>query len=359
MSLRNTDSLVRRVCRVKSRAARAILVSLSAVVVFGLATPLYAQSDGSARVRVVKPFISYDETFQWGDVPEIISEGADANKDGDALDYAWASDLFFEKQIWQLQFAYKNVRTIDVDYPTADGKLTTKRVWYMVYSVTNTGKQLKATLDKSVATNVSQTVVDENRNEKKFELPSNNLKGVYRGEEITYAKGDEEGAIEFVPRFLLGSASIQNRMQYERKEPGGLFFGLPGGLEEGLYYDAYDPIALAKIERVEGRKGIALLDTTQISRRKILPGDTVWGVATWADVDPRIDKFSVFVSGLTNALKWTVTDEIDPEMVGAGRSVERKVLKINFINPGDEAHSGQDIYNKLPGEHDYDWVFMR
>ena len=358
MSLRNTDSLVRRVCREKSRAARAILVSLSAVVVFVLATPLYAQSDGSARVRVVKPFIGSEETFQWGDVPEIISEGADADKKLDPLNYSWASDLFFEKQIWQLQFAYKNVRTIDVDYPTADGKLATKRVWYMVYSVTNTGKQLRSALDESVKSDVSQTVIDADRNKQKFELPSNNLKGVYRSEEVTYAEGDEEGAIEFVPRFLLGSDTIQDRLQYERKGANELFFGKFRGKEVVFYYDSYDPIALAKIESVEGRKGIALLDTTHISRRKILPGETVWGVATWGDVDPRIDKFSIFVSGLTNALTWTVTDEIDPEMVGAGRTVERKVLKINFINPGDEAHSGQEIYNKFPGEKDYEWVYM-
>ena len=358
MSLRYTDNLVRRACRVKSRAARAILVSLSAVVAFGLASSLYAQNDGSARVRVIKPFIGYEETFQWSDVPEIISEGANAEKGADALEYAWASDLFFEKQIWQLQFAYKNVRTIDVDYPTADGKLKTKRVWYLVYSVTNTGKQLKAVQDESIESDVSQTIVDQNREKKTFEFPSNNLKGVYRGEETTYAKGDEEGAIEFVPRFVLGSASIQDRLVYERKTPGGLFYGQIRGTEEGLYYDSYDPIAFAKIARKEGRKGQNFLDTTHISTRKILPGETVWGIATWTDVDPRIDRFSVYISGLTNALRWEITGDVDPDQVGAGRDVWRKVLKINFISPGDEAHSGKEIYNNLPGELDYEWIYL-
>ena len=173
-----------------------------------------------------------------------------------------------------------------------------------------------------------------------------------------YQKGDEEGAIEFVPRFVLGSASIQDRLVYERKTPGGLFYGQIRGTEEGLYYDSYDPIAFAKIARKEGRKGQNFLDTTHISTRKILPGETVWGIATWTDVDPRIDRFSVYISGLTNALRWEITGDVDPNQVGAGRDVWRKVLKINFISPGDEAHSGKEIYNNLPGELDYEWIYL-
>ena len=359
MTLRYTNNRARRVVRAESRAARAILAGLSAVVLLALASPLYAQNDGSARVRVIKPFIGYEETFQWSDVPEIISEGTKAKENADALEYAWASDLFFEKQIWQLQFSYKNVRTIDVDYPTADGKLKTKRVWYLVYSVTNTGKQLKAVQDESVKSDVSQTIIDENRKAVKFEFPSNNLKGVYRGEEVTYEKGDEEGAIEFVPRFVFASASIQERLVYERKKSGGLFYGQKRGAEEALYYDTFDPIAFAKIARKEGRKGQDFLDTTRVSNRKILPGETVWGIATWTDVDPRIDKFSVYVSGLTNALQWEIAEESDgDDQVGAGRDVWRKVLKINFMTPGDEAHSGKEIYNNLPGELDYEWIYL-
>ena len=94
----------------------------------------------------------------------------------------------------------------------------------------------------------------------------------------------------------------------------------------------------------------------------IKPGQTVWGVATWVDVDPRIDKFSIYISGLTNALRWEISEDEASEgetQVGAGRDVMRKVLKLNFFNPGDESHrGGKEIYNNLPGELDYQWVYL-
>ncbi|MGI6402586.1 MAG: hypothetical protein ACOX0A_10895 [Thermoguttaceae bacterium] len=335
----------------------ALAVVASAAAVFGVAAPLYAQNDGAAKIRVVKPFIGYEETYQWSDVPEIIAEGARSEEGESALDYAWASDLFFNKQIWQLQFAYKSVRTIDVNYPTADGTLQSRRIWYMVYSVTNTGRELKLVQDSSVPSNVTRTIVDQDRNEQTYDHPANNLPGVYKSEEVLYAAGNEEGAIEFVPRFVFATASIQERLVYERGADD-LFYGHTRGKEQGLYYDSFEPIAFARIAQEEGRRNQTFLDSTRISNRKILPGDTVWGIAIWTDVDPRIDKFSVYVSGLSNALRWEVVDEPDAEQVGVGRDVMRKILKINFYSPGDEAHSGKRIYNKLPGELDYDWIWL-
>ena len=68
------------------------------------------------------------------------------------------------------------------------------------------------------------------------------------------------------------------------------------------------PSAVAAISQREtpGRK---LLNSIEISEQPIPVSDgridrSVWGVATWTDVDPRIDFFSVFVGGLTNAYQW-------------------------------------------------------
>jgi hypothetical protein len=64
----------------------------------------------------------------------------------------------------------------------------------------------------------------------------------------------------------------------------------------------------------------------------------VWGVATWTDIDPRIDFFAVYVGGLTNAYRWEDTPGAyragDPP--GKGRRFARKILQLNFWRPGDE-----------------------
>ncbi len=312
-------------------------------------------------MRTVPTFIGYEETFQWSDVPEILAKGEGAKGD-DQFEYSWASDLLFQKEIWQLQFSYKNIRTIDVDYPTKDGKFETKKVWYLVYSVTNTGKRLSSELDSDVTADVSLKVLKPVENAQKEEevlqFPSNNLRGVYKPIEIEYKEGDEKGAIKCVPRFVYASSSIQERLVYE-KTPDGLFHGQSRGSEEGVYYDSYQPLAMVQIAKKESRPGVELIDSIRMASISIMPGQTVWGVATWVDVDPRIDKFSVYISGLTNALRWEIDDESDETQVGAGRNVLRKVLKINFFSPGDEAHrGGKEIYNNLPGELDFQWIYL-
>lgn len=328
------------------------------------AADLYAQ-DGSSGMRTIPTFIGFEETFQWSDVPEIVSAGAADSKDS-ALEYSWGADLFFQKEIWQLQFSYKNIRAIDVTFPTKEG-LETKRVWYLVYSVTNTGERLNAELDKDVKADVSQTVLVPSdktggkKAEEVIQIPSNNLSGVYKPVATTYEAGDAKGAIRFVPRFVFASSTIQDRLTYALKEDG-MYHGQKRGAEEGVYYDSFLPLAMAQIVKKEARGGVELVDSVRMATLSILPGQTVWGVAMWTDVDPRIDKFSVYISGLTNALRWEIpenADDVEDAQVGAGRDVMRKILKLNFYNPGDEAHrGGKEIYNNLPGELDFQWIYM-
>ena len=64
--------------------------------------------------------------------------------------------------------------------------------------------------------------------------------------------------------------------------------------------------------------------------------NSVWGVATWVDVDPRIDFFSIYINGLTNAYRWT-----DPrDGVQGGRSpgdrpaIQAQDAAIEFLASG-------------------------
>jgi hypothetical protein len=57
----------------------------------------------------------------------------------------------------------------------------------------------------------------------------------------------------------------------------------------------------------------------------------------WEDVDPRIDFFCIYVSGLTNAFKIEDSPGAfkpgDP--IGTGRTCRKKTLQLNFWRPGD------------------------
>lgn len=354
------------------------LCSCASLFLVANAAPVAAQGD--AAMRTIRPFIGFDETYQWSDVPEIVADGV--NKEGGtAEEYAWATNLFFTKEIWQLEFSYKNIRTIEVDFPAENGKMERKRVWYLVYSVKNTGKCLRNELKKekedvaiegASPSEIEKYSVDvslggvRDADDKKFEAPSNNLNGLPTPQIVDYndqapnADGSIPGAVRFAPRLAFASASIQERLFYE-KGKNGLFVGQKRGSEEGVYFDRYLPLAFAQIAVKEGR-GQEFLDSVRMANRMIAPGETVWGIATWTDVDPRIDRFSIYISGLTNALRWQDSADEDANAdggVGSGRDVFRKVLKLNFYNPGDEIHrGGKEIYNNLPGELDYQWIYM-
>ena len=97
----------------------------------------------------------------------------------------------------------------------------------------------------------------------------------------------------------------------------------------------------------------------------------VWGVATWNDVDPRIDFFSVYVGGLTNAYRWEdpagAYQAGDPP--GTGRAVCPQDAAAQFLAAGrrvlrrDEreirfgvARGKGDLYDVSEGVA-YRWVY--
>ena len=118
------------------------------------------------------------------------------------------------------------------------------------------------------------------------------------------------------------------------------------------------PVATAYIQRREdpNRK---LLDTIQIEG-DIAPGKEVWGVATWADMDPSMDRFSIFVRGLSNAYQWIDQPGAfkpgDPP--GSGRKLIPKTLQLNFWRPGDDRFEHEaEIRYGIPGDVDYRWIY--
>lgn len=219
-----------------------------------------------------------------------------------APDLDWAKARTFRRQIWYLDLKFKPMRMILVDIPQPDGLMRQKLIWYLVYSVTNPGK-------------VMPTV---------------------EAADGTLQLQDSEKEVPLILEFQLASHE----------------FGK-------AYPHRVIPAAMGPIQMREdpARK---FLTPVEMASRQIKPGETVWGVVTWEDVDPRIDRFSVYVNGLTNAYRWEDTPGAfqpgDP--IGKGRKFLRKTLKLNFWRPGDEYYEHEKEFRfGIPGEVDYEWVY--
>jgi len=102
-----------------------------------------------------------------------------------------------------------------------------------------------------------------------------------------------------------------------------------------------DQILPTAIERIAIREQITAplynsvnISTVKIPRTRDADAPGVWGVATWVDVDPNLDFFSVNVFGLTNAF------EQDGE--GPDAPYRRKALMLHFYRPGDAMNQVAD-----------------
>jgi len=243
--------------------------------------------------------------------------------------YDWAKGATFRRDVWNLKFAYKPLRMVWVDMPQPSGKLQRKAVYYLVYSVTNV------------------PIADQ-----KSDPPRYGWMHPVPDDEDPYNHKIEyqDRPIRFVPEFLLESP------EYGK-----------------AYSDRVIPLALAAIRAREDRlppSWAAGKDKT-IQReplhsavemvRETPGGKTLWGVATWEEVDPRIDQFVIYVQGLTNAYWWkNLPEKYRP---GAERSTYRKTflktLKLNFWRPGDEFYPEEsEIRRGYPGKPDYEWLYL-
>lgn len=296
------------------------LSSLAIVAVFApLTFSQQAQSPPAPRpfapgvVTTIPPDLEPEEAVSTHDLVEVRAN-ADAKwkpelvTDSRTL-YGMAEGVKFRRDVWCLEFSFKPLRQITVNVRQPSGAVEPKPIWYMVYAVRNTGRVL---------------------------TPKKERDDVYATE---IGKGEP---LRFVPSFVLESNDRSASGERLKKS----------------YLDRVIPAASEAIRQREARDRV-LLNTVEMAARELpVTGDRaedrVWGVATWEDVDPRIDFFSVYVGGLTNAYEWT-----DPEGAykpgnapGTGRQFARKTLQLNFWRPGDEFFGSEKEvrYGVAPGK---------
>jgi hypothetical protein len=305
------------------------LATCSAIVARAADNSLAAKPFAPGVVTTIPPDFSPDETVSTHDVVEIHSDPSvrwkpELLSESRTL-YGMSGDVKFRRDVWCLEFSFKPLRMIQVDVPTPGGKLEKKSIWYMVYAVKNTGKVM---------------------------TPVAGQDGVY-----SVAPGSG-GPIRFIPSFVLESQDRE----------------ATGGRVPKAYLDRVIPAAYEAIRAREAHDR-PLLNSAQMATQLIPVSDdradrSVWGFVTWEGIDPRIDFFSIYVGGLTNAYQW-----IDPpgayktsDPPAEGRQFVRKTLQLNFWRPGDEfskdesairygvAPGKADLYDVAPGVA-YRWVY--
>lgn len=251
-------------------------------------------------ITVIPPAPMPEETFQ-GPItlqslltahPEIQFGGAD-HPDGEPhFDprsrtlVQMAKDVILRREIYCLEFSFKPLRHIYIDIPRPDGKMQRKLVWYLVYRVRYRGGELRPAADKVAGVDIYKRI-----------------------ESIHY------DSRHFFPMMVFNDHI--------------------SGLRS---VDQILPTALEKI-KVREQIQAPLYNSVDITRIKIPHGTDeaasgVWGVATWADLDPQLDFVSVEVSGLTNAFV--------QEGEGSDAKVERKALQLHFFRPGDAINQTDD-----------------
>ena len=200
-----------------------------------------------------------------------------------------AKRAIYRRDIWSLEFAFKPLRMLEVDIPQPTGKMQRKLIWYLVYRVKNAGYAIRP----------------------QPELANDPL-GPHKTQFVNFPSR------RFFPHFVLRSQDFDKE-----------------------YLDQVNPAAQAAIQKRE-KPGVRLLNSVEMTKAPIPLSDeridrSVWGVVTWEDVDPRIDYFSVYIRGLTNAFIFADTPGAfkpgDPP--GKGRVFRFKTLQLNFWRPGD------------------------
>jgi hypothetical protein len=230
-----------------------------------------------------------------------------------------AKTVTLRRPVWNLEFSFKPLRMLYVDIPQSTGRMQRQLVYYMVYRVRNLGNHLQPQ-----ATNDDVVKLIESSVPAAAELYEKYKTHTSEVEQF----GRKTTELRFFPHFVLAS------IEYEKE-----------------YLDRVLPSALAPIQAREfpGRPDVKLHNSLTISEVPIAISDAqndhgVWGVATWVEVDPRIDYFVVYVQGLTNAYKFE-----DPagafkkgDEPGKGRKLLKKTLQLNFWRPGDTVDPNEE-----------------
>lgn len=203
-----------------------------------------------------------------------------------------ASRVTIRRKTHTLEFAFKPLRMMQVDIPDPRGVMQRRFVWYLVYRVRNLGDHLNPVSSKDARGHT-----------------------IWKVEKV-------DAPVNFHPHMVM--RGIVNTSPPDSVKPPVY--------EPREYLDRIIPVARDTIQARED-PAIKLLNSVEIAQNEIKVSDdtndnSVWGVATWEFVDPRIDFVSIYIKGLSNAFQYKTNDD-------GTRSYTHKTLQLNFYRPGD------------------------
>ncbi len=201
---------------------------------------------------------------------------------------AMSKEIVFRREVWCMEIAFKPVRMIEIEVPQPGGGSKDKVVWYLLYRLRYVGGDLRPEPEKDKFGN---DVVTEPRSES----------DLWR---------------RIFPTFTINSR-VSGKLLVDRVIPNAK---RAIELRERVGQRVYDSIEMQTIP--------IKLSTPQ-------ENNEVWGVATWTDVEPSMNFFSVDIRGITNAQRL----EVD----GQGKNqFLHKTLVLHFFRPGDTINQVAD-----------------
>ncbi|MBQ6108722.1 MAG: hypothetical protein IJK97_10985 [Thermoguttaceae bacterium] len=279
----------------------------------------------------------------------------DENGKATDIPYSWAKRQPFYNNVWYFDFEVKSLRTITL--PSAivvngQQRPVLKKYLYLMYRITNPGVYYTV---KKVQTNDAVAGLKDRQTEVYSKFIDEEAKPLQElGNSLYGGKGDmpsitdldpmeampmsfefvtvKTKTLEFTPLFEL-------RMEDEQKVD---FETNTMKLRRRKLVDEFNPYVVQRIAQKE-RPGGKLYGSWDFIGKKIKPGETVWGVAFWSDINYTADRFSIVISGLQNVRKYEKEDQ----------KYYYKNLKLNYWHPGD-----LDIFRfGQPGGLDFEWIF--
>lgn len=375
------------------------LTSWLALIFLSLPRDLQGK-EGSAKPQLapgslvtIPPDVDYDATYNRADMVDVLATLP--KPDPELLDDTrfnpeiWAKDIRYTRDVWCLQISFKPLRIVEVDIPNKEGTFDKDAVWYLVYNVKNVGaaefdpivkkravdsedgervvqsveyslKKHGGALGTQVEKAVPMPIAEDTKTPSEMEqreihqtrdtpLVLRNLEGTFKPEPA------QAKPIQFVPQFILATDRLVLDTTSENDQETGKRLS-NAETTQVAYVDQIIPLALPAIIKREGMTAIPET-TVSIAKKPIQAGEDFWGVAMWTGIDPRITRFSIYISGLSNEYHWAESGN-QSGLPGEGRVMERKVLKTNWWRIGDRFNlNDSQIQYGQPGTVDYEWIF--